>query len=183
MPIFHLSVPQRAIEEGISRWAIISVFHFPVRLAPWCFASPLSQKALILPLLIPIIYLDLLPGLKVQSATSEGREEAPLVSSPLAFSHNPGCQTSLSLPVFLVFQISCFVSPLDAKRWGKCCSWEERSISPRPHCLLLCLMIDCLGRISRSRSKTACLSSKFHRRILLNIWSPRKSGQGTQSSP
>lgn len=68
------SVAMRAIEEGISRWAIISAFRYPVRVASRCSASPLFQKAPILLPLIPIIYLALLHSLKVQSVTPEGQE-------------------------------------------------------------------------------------------------------------
>lgn len=75
LPVFiPCSVPARAIEEGISGWAIISTFCYPVRLESRCFASLLFQKALILPLLIPIIYQDLLRSLKVWSVTPEGQE-------------------------------------------------------------------------------------------------------------
>lgn len=82
-------------------------------------SSPLFQKALILPFLIPVICLNPLHSLKVHLMTPEGQPAATSVSSQLEFSYNPSCQNSLSLSVFLVFKTSCFIFPVDAKRMRK----------------------------------------------------------------
>lgn len=144
----------RRTQEGIAcppRGAIILVFHYLPSSASLHSPSPVFQKALILPFLIPVIYLNLLHSLEVHLVTPEGQR---CYIGPLSTgTHTP---TMLEQPV--TSSIFSFANLMFYFCRG-CQEDEENAVAERGNqyptgsqmlCLLLCLMPGCVGKILQS---------------------------------